>query len=108
MPVTSNINALSERLFQIFSHQNFLLMRGLANEVPIFIQTYEPMQEDTVMRMVDGLAGRLRNTGVTLKVLDLFELVLEEMEEHHILDDLVRNEIEFDKLELLDTLQNYS
>ncbi len=106
--MTTNINALSERLFLIFSHANFLSMKGLANEVPIFIQTYEPTQEDAVMRMVDNLAVRLENIGVTLKVLDLFKLVLEEMEEHNVLSDLLRDETDFEKVELLDTLQNYS
>lgn len=73
------MNALSERLFQILSHPNFLLTRGLANEVPLFIQTYEPAEEDAMRRMLESLAVRLKNTGITLKVLDLFNLVLEEL-----------------------------
>ena len=59
-------------------------------------------------RMVESLAARLRNTGVTLKTLDLFNLVLEELEEHQILDDLLRDEATFEKVEVFDTLQNYS
>lgn len=41
-----NIHDLSERLFKTLSHPSFLTMKGLANEVPIFIQTYEPEKED--------------------------------------------------------------
>jgi len=37
-----HLNELPERLFKILSHPSFLAMKGLANEVPIFIQTYEP------------------------------------------------------------------
>ncbi len=103
-----NMNALSERLFKTLSHPNFLSMKGLANEVPIFIQTYNPAQEDAVRRMVESLAARLQNTGITLKSLDLFTLVLDELEEHHILEDLVRDEPSYQKKDLLDTLQNYS
>ena len=106
--ISTDMNTLSERLFQILSHPNFLSMKGLANEVPIFIQTYDPAQEDDVRRMVESLAVRLRNTGITLKTLDLFNLVLEELEEHHILDDLLRDEAAFEKAEVLETLQNYS
>ena len=40
-----NMNAMSERLFKTLSHPNFLSMKGLANEVPIFIQTYEPTRK---------------------------------------------------------------
>jgi hypothetical protein len=102
------MNELSERLFKTLSHPNFLAMKGLANEVPIFIQTYEPSQEDAIRRMVDGLVSRMRNTGITLKSLDLFSLVLEELEEHDILDDLLKGEADSEKVEILETLQNYS
>ncbi|MCG3776508.1 MAG: hypothetical protein JW395_3367 [Nitrospira sp.] len=102
------MNNLPERLFQTLSHPSFLAMKGLANEVPIFIQTYEPAQEDAVRRMVDSLVIRLQNTGVTLKSLDLFNLVLEELAACHVLDDLVRDEASSQKVEVLETLQNYS
>lgn len=103
-----NMNDLSERLFRTLSHPTFLAMKGLANEVPIFIQTYDPAREDAVRRMVDGLAGRLQSTGLILKSLDLFKLVLDELEDEGILADLLENEKTYDKCELLDTLQNYS
>lgn len=102
------MNELSERLFRTLSHPHFLAMKGLANEVPIFIQTYDPAQEDATRRMVASLAIRLRNTGITLKVLDLFGLVLEELEEHRILEHLMRDEASSQKVEVLETLQNYS
>lgn len=103
-----NMNDLSERLFKTLSHPSFLGMKGLANEVPIFIQTYDPSQEDVLRRMVESLAIRLRNTGMTLKSLDLLSLVLEELEEAGILDDLLRDEATSQKAEILETLQNYS
>jgi len=103
-----NMNELSERLFKTLSHPNFLSMKGLANEVPIFIQTYDPSQEDAIRRMAAGLAMRLQNTGITIKALDLFNLVLEELEEHNVLEHLVRDEASSQKVEILETLQNYS
>ena len=103
-----NVNLLSESVFAKLSHPNFLAMKGLANEVPIFIQTYEPSQEDAIRRMVDGLVGRMRSVGITLKSIDLFNLVLEELEEHDILDDLLKGEADCEKVEILETLQNYS
>ena len=103
-----HLNELPERLFKILSHPSFLAMKGLANEVPIFIQTYEPAREDDIRRMVESLAIRLRNTGTTTKSLDLFTLVLEEMEEHHVLEDLLRDEVSSQKADILETLQNYS
>jgi hypothetical protein len=103
-----HIGHLSQRLFRIFSYPDFLAMKGQANEVPIFIQTYEPKLEDSVRRMVEALVNRLRSIGVTVKSLDLFELVLEELEENKILVGLLRDEAHFQKVEMLETLQNYS
>ena len=103
-----NMHDLSERLFKTLSHPNFLNMKGLANEVPIFIQTYEPAQEDAIRRMVESLAIRLQSTGITLKALDLFDLVLEELEEHGILTGLIEEEATWLRSDVLETLQNYS
>ena len=83
-------------------------MKGLANEVPIFIQAYDPAAEDAVRRMVESLVARLKNTGITLKSLDLLSLVLDELEDHHILEDLLRDEATSEKIEMLETLQNFS
>ncbi len=102
------MNALGERLVRILGDPNFLAMKGLANEVPIFIQTYRPEQEDALRRMVESLAGRLRNAGITVRPLDLFELVLAELEEHGILDELLEHEQAWEKADVLETLQNFS
>ena len=103
-----NMHDLSERLFKTLSHPNFLSMKGLVNEVPIFIQTYEAAHEDALRRMVESLAIRLQSTGITLKSLDLFELVLEELEEHKILAGLLAEETTWQRSDVLETLQNYS
>lgn len=102
------MTALSERLFQIFGHPAFLAMKGQANEMPIFIQAYEPWLERAVRHMISSLAARLRNNGVGVRTIDLFDLVLQELEEHRILDPLVNGEPTFGKAAVLETLQNYS
>jgi hypothetical protein len=102
------MNALLERLVHVLGHPDFLAMKGLANEVPIFIQTYEPAQEDGVRRVVESVAVRLRSAGLTVRTLDLLDLVLDELEEHEILADLLESEPSSEKEEILETLQNYS
>ena len=104
----ARIDALSTRLYGLFLTPDFLSMKGQANEVPIFIQTYDPAHEDAARRMVASLAARLRTTGMLVTVLDLFDLVLAELEEQGVLADLLRDEATFEKIELLETLQNYS
>lgn len=108
MTVTHDLHILAERLFRLLGDRDFLAMKGLANEVPIFVQAYDPAQEDGIRRLVDALTGRLRSTGITVKTLDLFTLVLEELQENGLLDDLLRDEASFEKVALFETLQNYS
>lgn len=83
-------------------------MKGLANEVPIFIHPYPIAEEDKTRRMLDGLAKRLQHHGITLKMVDLFDLVLAELEENHFLDDILRDEADFEKVDLLNDLKNQS
>ncbi len=102
------MHTLSERLYQIFSDPNFLHPKSVANDVPLFIQCYEPKREDDLRSMVESLTTRLQSAGLAVKTLDFFDLVLEELENDAILDDLLRDEKSFEKTELLDTLRNYS
>ncbi len=96
----------SERLFRILSHPHFLSMKGLANEVPIFIETYEPQDEDKVRIMIDHLATRLRTHGVSVAVVDLFDLILEQLEEEGRLQPILEKERSIGKQKLLDMMSN--
>jgi Domain of unknown function (DUF1788) len=99
---------LSERLFKIFRSNGFLSMKGQANEVPLFIQTYDPSHEDELRLMLDSLTARLRNEGLTISRADLFDLVLAELEDSHLLSGLLQEEPSFTKAEMLETLRNCS
>lgn len=95
-----------ERLFNILSHPDFLSMKGLTNEVPIFIETYDASDEDKIRRMAESLASRLRATGISLAFVDLFDLVLEQLEEEGRLDRIIEKEPSLGKKKLLDMMSN--
>lgn len=99
---------LSERLFQILSSEAFLAMRGLANEVPIFIQPYDVRQEDRTADMVRGLAQRLLNEGVKVVEADLFRLFLDELEDEGLLDAFIDEDAGYDRNDLLRDLRNHA
>lgn len=105
---TLDLAALTERLLQVFSSPGFLTMKGLANEVPIFIQTYNPAQDDDVRAMVRAIANRMRTKGLEITTVDLFDLVLQELEEEGILKELLHDEPSYKKQDLFDTLKNMS
>lgn len=99
---------LSERLFQILQSSEFLKMKGQANEVPLFIQTYDPKDEDDLRIMLESLTARLRSQGLIVNRADLFDLVLTDLKAKRILGDLIQDEPSFTKDEVLETLRNCS
>ena len=102
------MNQLSQKLFQILSSDRFLNMEGLANEVPIFIQTYQVKDEDRMEATVKALASRLRNSGIPVAEVDLFQLLLAELTDEDILEDLIAEEQTFDRADLYSTLRNHA
>ncbi len=95
-----------ERLFAILSNPDFLSMKGLANEVPIFIQTYEPENEDPARKMIKSLAARLKTSGLQLSLIDLFEIVCAHLEEEGRLDKIIEKEPGMGKTKLQSLLCN--
>ncbi len=79
-----------KRLQEVLTRPEFLEMRGVAKEVPIFIQTYGPADE-----------AQLR-----VKHVDLFELVLQLLEAKGYLDVVLQEEASWSRSDLFDTLQN--
>jgi len=99
---------LSDRLFQILQSSEFLTMKGQANEVPLFIQTYDPKDEDDLRIMLEGLTARLRSEGLVVNRADFFDLVLTDLKAKRILSDLIQDEPSFTKAEVFETLRNCS
>jgi len=97
-----------DHLFNILSHPDFLAMKGLANEVPIFIQTYDTDAEDTTRRLVGNLANRLRTHGLSLAEINLFDIVLDQLADEGRLDRITEREASLGKQKLLELLANLS
>jgi hypothetical protein len=98
----------ADRLFEIFRHPDFLAMKGLANEAPIYIHAYDPAAEDETRHMVERLASRLRADGVALALVDLFDLILEHLEQERRLQRIVDTEAAMGKPKLLALMNNLS
>ncbi|MEO8350695.1 MAG: DUF1788 domain-containing protein [Chthoniobacteraceae bacterium] len=96
----------ADQLFDILSHPDFLGMKGLANEVPIFIKTYEPAEEERVEHFICALTSRLQNAGVSLAVADLFDLVLDLLDAEGRLERAIEKEPSMSKTKLREMLNN--
>lgn len=97
-----------EHLFDIFSHPDFLAMKGLSGGAPIFIQTYEPENEDKIRRTLESLSSRLKIKGLPLVVVDLFDLMLEQLDIEGRLEKIVEKEPSLGKKKVFDMLSNLS
>lgn len=95
-----------EQIFQIISHPDFLEMKGLANEVPIFIQTYHPADEDKMEQTVAAIIARLKKEGIAVAVVDLFNIVLDLLSSSGRLDKAIKNEPATPKRKMLEMLNN--
>ena len=104
--MSSSVKGLDLRLRDILLRPEFLEMRGVAKEVPIFIQTYNPADDDELRRVVDGTEQVLRQQGIRVKHVDLFEMVLELLDAKGYLDVVLEEEPDWSKSDLFDTLQN--
>jgi len=99
---------LTERLFQLFTRHDFIEMKGVAHEIPFYIQTYDVSKEDEIMNMVTSLGMRLKSAGVAVSSINLFEVVLADLKKNGLLDELIASEADYSKQDLFETLQNVS
>ena len=104
----SSVSGLNKRLQEVLTRREFLEMRGVAKEVPIFIQTYEPSEEDELRQIVKGLYQFLKQKGLRVQHIDLLELVAHILEEKEFLETILQDEATWPKSDLYDTLQNVS
>ncbi len=104
--MSSSVAGLDKRLQEILTRPDFLEMRGVAKEVPIFIQTYSPTDDEQLRLVVRGVEQHLRKQGLRVKHVDLFELVLRLLEAKGYLDVVLQEEASWSKSDLFDTLQN--
>lgn len=95
-----------DQLFEILKHPGFLEMKGLANEVPIFIKTYSPAEEDKMEQRISTLETRLKNAGVSLVVVDLFQIVIELLTAEGRLARALEKEASMGKRKMLEMLNN--
>ena len=66
-----------DQVYQIISHPRFLARQGLGNEVPYFIETYDPHKEFAVAQEIKTLYERLVHNGVPTVDLPMYDIVID-------------------------------
>lgn len=80
-------------------------MKGLANEVPIFIKTYDVKDEAKMAVTIASVKTRLNNEGITVATVDLFDMVVQILAKDGQLDRLLEKEPRIPKRQFLDVLR---
>ncbi len=92
-----------ENLFSIMSHEKFLNMEGLGNEVPFFIHAYDIREQNEIYEHIHLISKRLTTAGVETKLIGLYDMVLDILGETGSLEDVFDLEQESSKKELKET-----
>ncbi len=105
MDENTPIPARFEHLLKIIRSERFLKKQGLGNEVPFFICPYLPEQENDIKRMEKQLIGQLAQAGVTILLIDLYDLSIEILKKRGIWGRVLQTEARVSKDQLKELLQ---
>lgn len=101
-----NLSQKFETLYTQVSSQKFREKKGLSGEIPFFISAYNPAQEAEVNREIHRLHSRLKQNGIKVLVINLYDLIIELLEQRNLLEKVMQTERNMDKTKLFNSLQN--
>lgn len=94
------------QLQKVLGNQQFLNKEGISGEVPFFIFAYNPQDETAASKEVHHLVSRMETCGHQLLVINLYDMVLEIIQERGKWDRLLKAETQMDKEKFKAQLQN--
>lgn len=78
-----------ENLIKKFDDDQFLLNRGLGNEIGLYVFPYDPKDELTIRRFLNRLVRENDKQRFNVHLNDLYEIFLDICRENDLIDDLV-------------------
>ena len=103
---TSSIQIRYDHLLKLFKSKRFLNKEGLGNEVPFFICPYSPHEAVEMSKVQKMLISNLAQGGVRVLSVDLYDVSIEILKRREIFENILSQEQELPKAELLELLQN--
>jgi len=100
-----NMEEKFDRLFKNCSSENFLKMNSLGGEIPFYIVTYPPNQENEASKYIKKLTQKLKLIGISTLNIDLFDLIIEIMQEENKLSRILEVETRFPKKKFIENLK---
>jgi len=94
-----------KKLFEVLSSEEFLEMKALGGEIPFFVSAYNPEQHLEVAKAVEGIQKKLKNKGIRVLELNLYDLILELVDRELGLETTFELEKELGQEEFKEALQ---
>lgn len=100
-----NLEKKFDHLFEQISSSAFLRMESIGGEVPFYITTHLPENQNLAAQLIAALIKKLETHGVSVLEVNLYELSLEIIQREDDLEDLFEEEKSTPKPEFLETMQ---
>lgn len=94
-----------DHLFKLISSQRFLQKQGLGNEIPFFICPFAPQETVEFQRSEKQLVRRLAQQGIRVLEIDLYDLVIELLQERGVWEQILEIESTITPDQLKELLQ---
>ncbi|MBX9724056.1 MAG: DUF1788 domain-containing protein [Candidatus Obscuribacterales bacterium] len=101
----SSISKRFEHLLKVISSERFRNKEGLGNEVPFFICHYRADESIDFGRMQKQLTNKLRQSGISILEIDLYDTVIEILQNRGVWEQILEIEKTISKEELKELLQ---
>jgi transcription elongation factor GreA-like protein len=105
MAKQKSISQIFDHLLAVISGERFLQKKGLGNEIPFFICPYLPQDSVAMENMQKQLINQLRQQGVEVLAINLYDLAIEILKEREIWEQILEIESSVSKSELKELLQ---
>jgi len=93
-------------LLNVISHDNFLTMQGIGNEVPFFICPFDPKDSLKMEVIEKNLLKNLKEKSISILSINLYDLIIEMMKKEGDWDHYNQNETDLTKKDLLSELKD--
>jgi len=80
--IEEDLHKKFQHIFQVIQKPSFLKMDALGGEIPFWISTYSPTQEEEVNTEIRNLLKKLQNSGIKPHLVNLFELSIRLVDKH--------------------------
>ena len=95
-----------QHLFTVIKMPKFLQMEALGGEIPFFISTYNPEQEPEIVKAIHSLKNKLENSGIEILELNMYDIVIELLDEQLGKGEIFELEKQMDKEEFKNALRS--